>query len=124
MALKGVKSPRINSLKFLGLNDTQWSQVGRTADLAGAGGERQLQQRRVDAHAESSAVGSVRGEHAVNAVQPEHGRTVPGRLGEQAVHQSAVHAAAAGQELPGVVAPAAAGRLSCVRSTSSEHSIV
>lgn len=75
------------------------SQVGEAADVARGGGERQLPRGRVDADAESSATPSVRTEHAVHAVQQEHRRTVSGWLGEQAVHQSAVHAAAAGQEL-------------------------
>jgi len=73
--------------------------VGEAADVARAAGERQLQQRRVDTDAESSAAPGVRTEHAVHAVQQEHRRKVSRRLGEQAVHQSAVHVAAAGQEL-------------------------
>lgn len=77
--------------------------MGETADVAGAGRERQLQRGRVDAHAEPGAAPGVRGEHAVHAVQPELGRTVPGRLGEPAVHQGVVHAAAAGQDLSATV---------------------
>jgi len=53
----------------------------------------------VDADAESGAARGVRGKRAVHAVQPEHRRAVPGRLGEQAVHQSAALVAAAGQGL-------------------------
>lgn len=78
-------------------------QMGETADVAGRARERQLQRGRVDADAQSGAAPGVRAEHTVDAVQPEHGRTVPRRLGEQAVHQSVVRAAAAGQELPAAV---------------------
>lgn len=77
--------------------------MGKTADFAGTGGERQLQRGGLDADAQSSAAPGVRGEHVVHAVQQEHRRTVPGRLGEQAVHQSVVHDAAAGQELPAAI---------------------
>lgn len=78
--------------------------MGEAADRAGAVGERQLRRDRVDADAEPGAAPGVRGQHVVHAVQQEHGPTVPGRLGEQAVDQGAVHAAAAGQELPAAAA--------------------
>lgn len=54
----------------------------------------------MDTDADARVERGVRREHAVHAVQQEQRRTVPGRLGEQAVHQSVVHAPAAGQELP------------------------
>lgn len=59
--------------------------MGKTADVAGRGRERQLQRGRMDTDAQSGAASSVRAEHVVDAVQPEFGRTVPWRLGEQAV---------------------------------------
>jgi len=74
--------------------------MGKTADVAGPSGKRQLQRGGLDADAESGAASGVRREHVVHAVQQEHGRTVPGRLGEQAVHESVVRDAAAGQKLP------------------------
>lgn len=73
--------------------------MGKTTDVGGTGGERELQRSRVDADAESGAEPGVRGEHVVHAVQQERRPAVPGGLGEQAVHQSAVRAAAAGQGL-------------------------
>lgn len=73
--------------------------MGETADVTGTPGKCQLQRGGLDADAESGAAPGVRGEHAVHAMQQEYRRTVPGRLGEQAVYQSTVHVAAAGQEL-------------------------
>lgn len=73
--------------------------MGETTHVTGKTGERQLQIGRVDTDEESSVERGVRGEHVVHAVQQEQRRTVPGRLGEQAVHQSIVHASAASQKL-------------------------
>lgn len=73
--------------------------MGETADIAGVGHQRQLQRGRMDADAEPSVAPGVREQHAVHAVQQEHRGTVPGWLGEQAVHQSIVRVAATGQKL-------------------------
>lgn len=96
--------------------------MGETTDVAGTSGERQLQRGRLDANAESGAAPGVRGKHAVHAVQQEYWWTVPGRLGEQAVHQSVVYVAAAGQELSAtffVVVIAVA--VTAVRTVEKKH---
>lgn len=87
------------------------AQVGETADVAGVGGERKLQRGRVDADAQPSVAPGVRKQHVVHAVQQKHGGPVPGRLGEQAVHQSAVLVAAAGPQLSSVAAAVAVAGL-------------
>jgi len=45
------------------------SQVGATEDVAGAGGECQLQRARVDPNAESSSAPGIRTEYAIYAMQ-------------------------------------------------------
>lgn len=43
--------------------------MGKTADVTGTPGERQLQRDRLDADAKSGAAPGVRGKHVVHAVQ-------------------------------------------------------